>query len=1370
MTLERAPKAVAQFEACHKRLLAGIDALKTKMPGVSESDIEDLAAKLGGLDKVEALARAMPDQPTMTEIIAALGGAEAFGTFTAQTLGGNVDALAMLADKGCKRDPAALADIATKFADEPETLGNMLSEGGLGNHPEAFAQVFADGCNGNADDLLAFCKTFDSPAKRAALGDALDEGGLGQAPAALASLASENNGELLLKVAQDADKTALGDLLLTGGMGGEPPDHPDTLRAVLTDALGGDPKRLKDLHDAFPHDGSDMSEMQAFFQAMNGKSLGGEAMAGKRMDTLMKAFDRREGPLSSDQLAAKLYDPYFVKVTEAATDARASDESGAGTIDHAAKAIADRAALPKGQIADAMMQALPEEAGVGLLAQLTADPEAQKQLEQAQVRLDLAGINDAALREDTEERAADEEVSEATRAAIAKTDELRVALAGKLDGGTPKDVDDLTRAAEVCVDAARAEPGADLRVAALDSAKLAMATAREALQRQAAQMLTTLGDAGDQQSALAATGRMAAQAENDPTASKGEKAAMLAAVGAAGDALGAKALANQAADTGTLAGKVAAACAERLGKPVDSPEVINELARLKKVAQEAAKMAEGLTKALKVAPVPIDPGLLVQAGRVAQDAVQAALATADEPAMKAALAAGKALADAVAKGASGMAASAEIAQAFASDKAKPAVLALNDIDAIKAALLRDKAAATGPTPDIDTKLDGLQGASAQASTSALAAAELDRIDGMDTGDLTASAEWAAQRQAALDGVDYEVAKDAANDLARTAATAAGDAADALAGKPAPIDDTLIKAASKAAQEAAQAALGAVDPVVRDKAVSDGQRAALAAAKALGDNAAHQLAARSSASKGTARASVNASRGPADSFATDPVAGRAALGGAMKDALRDLGEAAASQLMDLASEDSGVQDARAAAAKAAAAADRPGASQLKQLLSIKADCAAQGVLARLATARAGGAVTGLALVPPPTWPPALVSPPPPPHYVQATTPATPTEADMQAATLLCEAAITAGTKWQSSATQYRDAAREFLKLAGKTPEPKRTTAEKDDFAKIDSMTDGATGAPKELADAKTALAGMNTTTSMLETKAQALMHAVQIARIKFNPPGDQFDSANTSFDAADANLENAAGFAAIIGTRAFKTVGLPDGSKETFGPASRDSLMTTGANMAKAPLPGDFEDPDAPPPPPPRPRLAMSNNADITGHADCKLDLEHMCERHCRSHFSFAPGELMHEEDVLACAMLLARTKKVNKAASNGAATEFYSQDEKAIKKMGSGKTTTLWPEGASADDIAAAATLALVKLKAFHTGSGTFASFVFSQTGRRFSKILPGVRIGAKMLSVSLGVSTASATGPVRVVMFYPMGEESLTVVDCHKLKAALGM
>ena len=208
MTLDRAPKATSLFEAFHKRLLADLATLKSKLPGVSDDDLEALIAKLGGLDKVDALAEAMPDQPTIAEMITAMGGAEALGTFTAQTLGGNVGALAVLADKGCARDADALAKIAVEFKDEPETLGDMLSEGGLGGHPEALAQVFAEGCEGDAKKLMAFCKTFDSPDKREKLNDVLDEGGLGQAPAALGSLAKGDDGAMLLKVAQEAPRLA----------------------------------------------------------------------------------------------------------------------------------------------------------------------------------------------------------------------------------------------------------------------------------------------------------------------------------------------------------------------------------------------------------------------------------------------------------------------------------------------------------------------------------------------------------------------------------------------------------------------------------------------------------------------------------------------------------------------------------------------------------------------------------------------------------------------------------------------------------------------------------------------------------------------------------------------------------------------------------------------------------------------------------------------------------------------------------------------------------------------------------------------------------------------------------------------------------
>jgi hypothetical protein len=317
MTLDRAPRAVSEFEAYHRRLMADVGTLKSKLSGVADADLDTLVSSLGGQDKVDALSEAMPDQPSIAEMMTAMGGAEALGTFAEQTLGGNVEAMAVLADKGCKGDAKALADIAASFADEPETLGNMLSEGGLGEHPEAFAEVFAEGCGGDADKLLNFCQTFDSDSRRKSLRDALDQGGLGQAPAALGSLVKENDGKMLLKVAQEADMDALNDMLLTGGMGGEPPDHPDTLKSVLVEALGGDPKRLKELHDAFPHDGDGMPQMQAFFQALNGGLVDGDATVGKKMDALMKSFQKSDPALTPEELVKMLYDPYFLEASKA---------------------------------------------------------------------------------------------------------------------------------------------------------------------------------------------------------------------------------------------------------------------------------------------------------------------------------------------------------------------------------------------------------------------------------------------------------------------------------------------------------------------------------------------------------------------------------------------------------------------------------------------------------------------------------------------------------------------------------------------------------------------------------------------------------------------------------------------------------------------------------------------------------------------------------------------------------------------------------------------------------------------------------------------------------------------------------------------
>ena len=167
----------------------------------------------------------------------------------------------------------------------------------------------------------------------------------------------------------------------------------------------------------------------------------------------------------------------------------------------------------------------------------------------------------------------------------------------------------------------------------------------------------------------------------------------------------------------------------------------------------------------------------------------------------------------------------------------------------------------------------------------------------------------------------------------------------------------------------------------------------------------------------------------------------------------------------------------------------------------------------------------------------------------------------------------------------------------------------------------------------------------------------------------------------------------------------------------------------------------------------------------------MCERHCRSHFTFDQGELLGEEDVLACAMLKARITGLNRdEAGNGRAGAMFTADENRVKRIGSGKTTTLWPEGVTPDDIAAAATLALVELKKDNPGPDPFPKYVFDEPKKQASKVIPNIKVGSHTLTVALGVSTTSAAGPVKVRMFYPVGELSLTVADCHKVKAAMGI
>ena len=1361
MKIDAGLSHLVTFEVYHAALNARISDRAKAMPNVSAVDFAKLSKGLGSVEKAERFVAAMPDKPAIGDLLTAFGTPEKLGDFVDKTMGGNLGALAALADKGCKRDAAALAALAAEFEAAPDALKDVLESGGIGAHPEALAEIFATGCEGKPDEMAKFCKTFDDPTKREKLRTALDEGGLGQAPAALGELAKGDEGKLLLKVATDADQAALKDMLLSGGMGGHPPDHPETLKSVLTEALGGDPKRLKQLHDAFPHKDGKMPEMQSLMHAMNGKSVPDaatpgrmEVKAGKRLKSLMDAFKDRDSSLTNAQQAQKLYDPFFKSIDKDATGRCGSDETGASTLKGAGGLITARANPPAGQLVATMTGALPPGGAQALLIDLTPDADNRDALTDAVARVAAAGVTVTALKADTEDRDADPEASKASQEALDAADKLRIALDKKLDGGTPAEVAALTKSADTCFACARDEPGASLRADVVDAGERAMASAQAALARQAGVKLGTLAGATEQQGALAAAGDAATRVEADPKATESEKTAAKAVALAATQGMTATALANQMTDASAQSAAARAAQATLLGKPDTSAEVATALAAKKKEAEDATHATASLIKAIKAAEPPIDTALLAEAAAIAETVVRAGLATADETVMANALAAGKALSDEIAKRCKELAAATEMSLAFALPEAKAGVLAVNDIGALEAALEREHADADPlQRPAIEVRQKAMREAALEANRSALASADLARLTGISDLDHETAAKEAAKRQAGIDGTTVDVAEANANDAAKLAGEAAKKAADDLGGKVAPIDVALIKAASDAAEAAARVAVGATDKTQRDLALTQGKRAADAAIKALAANAQHALTAQVAARKQDAKNNTNAVRGPADTFTGPPIGtNKAAVKAALDEAMGSIAEAAAAELAEFAISDATVQDARAKAAAATAQAGRPGAGYLTKLKAIAADAEAQKALATLAKTKADTKVTGIPTVPAPPWPPGG------PPYAQLAAPTAPTETTLRDASVLCEAAINASIKWVTAAETYVNAAREYQRLAELVPDPTRTAEEKNDLVEIKkAYNEGKTdaGAPKMKQDASAALVGLNTTTTSLADKSKALMAAIQISRIKFNPPGNSHASADTALDPADAALENAAGFASLIGTKAFKTVKMPDNSMSTTPPSTRDDLLATGANLNKKALP-----------------VTVGAAMPINGHPNCKMDLEHMCERHCRDHFTFGPGELMAEEDVMMSDFLKTRTGGLARGPATDARSTLYSNDEKAVRNLGTGKTTTMWPEGITPAQIQAAAALALANMKTDNTTGQPFQHFVFSTPDKQYSKIIPNIAVGHLTLKVALGVSAdgPANTDAVKVQMFYPVGAESLTVSDCHVARKALGI
>lgn len=1350
MKLDTALAAIVALER-YTAELADILAARAKlMPNVDRADVDALATSLGSIEKVEAMAKALPSKPPLADLIGAFGSAKEFGDFVAGSLGGNAQALAALVDKGCKRKPAKLKELADAFAGDPAQLSNVLDGGGLGAHPDALAEVFATGCGGEVGKMVSFCATFDDTTKREQLRTALDEGGLGQAPAALGPLVNGDDGALLLKIGKDADKPALAKLVQSGGMGGKPPDHPATLKSVLLDALGSDPKKLKELYDGFPHDAQgDVPQLQSFLQAMNGKSQTGEAMAGERMADLMDGFKRRD-PTNAGTTAQQVQKmaAFQGHVTTNVVAARATRESGAGGLAAAGAVLEARIDPAGGVTVGGALGAMPE-GGQGLLIDLaTSDDKAR--LEAAQAILATGPMQITALEGDTANRTADSEATEATRAAIKEVTDLSTALSKKTDGGTATEVAALSTACDALMLAAAAEPDKDVRAEATTKAKAALDIIKSALALQAIHAFGAVTGANDQKSALSRLAAVEQRIADDSTATEDEKQAMATLSQAAAQGLRAQVLAGQITDTSASADTVKADVASALGKADTDPAVTKEMADRKAAAEAATLRATHMVDVLKTAKPPVDPQLLAQAGEVAEQAALCGRATADAGAMGAALQAAKDVSAELAKLSKRLAAAAEFARVADAPAAKDGLVAAGEISALMQGLTRD---VRDGVANASTAKAALEDALKAAQTSAIAAAELARLKAAGDSALDSAAQAAAERQAALDGTSVDDAKQTANTAAHKASEAAKTAIAALSGLSAPIDPVLIKAASDAAEACARTAGAATDKAERDAALTQGPLASKAASDALRANAGHMQAARASVATAKAKTKMSDTRALETAFCANIPANRAGVKAELDKAFAQIDEAASAELAVLAAADTDVQTARADATKAAAKAARPGARSIEGLKALTADMALQAKVATLAKTAATSAVTGLAMPPDSPWPPSG------PPYAAPTAPVAPTADQLNKATVLVQAAISAATARVALATKYVDAAKEYDRLAKLIPEPERTTEEKADAKDIaDIWNAGGTdkGAPKEKKDAADALVALVTLSDSLSEKAARTMKITQLSRMVFVSTNDYKMPPTTVNPAPDADLENAAGFASMTGTRAFKTVKMPDTSLSTTPPATGDDLLATGANMAKKPLPS----------------IATASVA-IPSHADSVMDLEHMCERHSRENFTYAPGELKDETDVLMSQFVKTRAGGLSRGPADEPTAAMMSIAEKNVRNIGTGKTTSLWPEGISATEIKDGAAAALTKLKAAAGNPSNFVAHVWAQSGHRLSDMLDNVTVGSHTLKVSLGVSATgdgTNTGDkINVRMFYPIGQESLTVKGCNNLKNALG-
>lgn len=982
MKLTIAEAAVAALERYELQLVRNIAGRANIETDHDNATLDTLKGAFPDADKLSAFADAMPAAPDLKTLMAAFPDPAVLGTMVTDTLGGDIKLFAVLAEKGCKRDPALLKTLADKLQSDPGILANfkaMLSEGGLAKNPDALAAILQGGCDGDADKFATVCGKFATPGDRAALESVLSEGGMGTAPEAFGALAGRGNGDVLKQLtvsfAGPANQAKLSGLMTKGGMDGRAAGRPDMLADVIEHGLGNNPARLIELYDGFappPPAAEKLDSLEEMLAAFDGT----DQRAGQRLNSALTGFKNRydAGPpvpnplMTEAQAAARLRTPFMTNLDALCGTAGMPDvvvnaaSSGAG--------VASARPLPPQQVGMGAVEAsLDGPAAARLLDGALAEPDRT----QAAILSDASTILKGAADDlgASVAGAANAERTTETTDATAALKNLTDVLVAKLEGATLEEIEAVRVATRQLLPLADTEPNATARDAAIAQIKTSGDAIDLALKRLAAATAAAAGPAGVATQALGLTLVRAAGA---PAA---EQATLKSLMETA--QLAASASCASAGDPVVLA----VAAKKRVDDSTPGPDRAAAYKVLDDEAERCTAAANAATATLMAAPRPVEVALIDHTARCADEAARAGQAAVDQAIGQAALQAAKAAADAVALAVRTTAGAADTAAAFRSATAKPMMAAATQANAARDAIERLPANTAGR--------DDMQLAADVAAASARFAAltEADRAALVAAGDpaLEQAAKEAAHRKAAEtkgsppDAGEVTAQITTANLAAVTAATAADTARIALeqSALPAVLPaqyENLIEASAVAAEAALVAAREAENKVNRDTALTAASTAAAAAAEGARKLAKYQIDEAKiilSDQQGAANSVTTAARtnGEADLVAGNPVAPahKSALITSTANATRAMADSGAALLSELMAPPvppaaaTAIHTAFSDAAEKTAVAAAPGASCIAQIEAFEAYRDAQEALSDQAVIDFAAAVTDPALTPP-----------------------------------------------------------------------------------------------------------------------------------------------------------------------------------------------------------------------------------------------------------------------------------------------------------------------------------------------------------------------------------------------------------------------